>query len=1597
MIGAKKPRTLAIASLSLALLAGSSASRAQNGPEGLAPIFLDGFESGDYFGWSAAEFGAADNTPPEIFLLAPPRPAVYNEDSPPIEVGYFDLDSGIEPAGLRLAVDGADLLPGCTVGADSASCPSGPLALGAHEITASVWDLAGNRSTGAWTFEIAVDSVAPTLGFELWDGTGPDLDIVYNDETPVFTLDYQDDLAGVDPESVAVIVDGTTPVACVAGPDGAFCETPVLAAGTHQLQAMIKDYGGNPATATFDFQLFFDDQPPTMTLTALPAAPRTGEDLQITLSYGDLGLGLDLATVRLEVNGVDRTHLCSIGTDTATCQSPAGNVGGHVLTGHVKDIAGNETRDLLRYRVVAADLTAPVVSLQEPAEGEILTTADPVLRFTVTDDDTGLDQTSVQVLLDATDLTPTCSEAGGVFTCPVIGLGRGLHQLEVAAADLAGNGASTLFSFAAQFPVAVTITQPVEGTLLPAGGSVDVSGTVAAGTLAVAVNGLAATVAGGTFSLVGLSLHEGANVLNAVARDASGNVGYDTVEVHVDGTRPRLSLEYPPGGSVHFEPRVTVQGMVHDPGLGSTTSDQVTVTVGGQPALVGHRSFRAEDVPLLPGSNVLAIEAVDLAGNSRVEALEVFYEPSPNNGRLIKVSGDLQSAPILSPLALPLVAQLVDGDGNPRAGETVAWAVARGNGHFTGGERRLLTVTDGAGQVSAGWVLGSRGGLGVQRVEATVAGVGTASFAATATTGAAERIHLVSGDGQQGAPGQSLARPLQVVVTDSGQNPVAGVEVSFEVIAGGGTFSGGTSVLGLTDSRGYASADLDLGAALGIGAHQVEASFAGQSQLPVLFRASAFLEGDPAATSLSGVVLDNAGVPVPGYTLRLLGSTVEATSGPAGEFTLAGAPVGHQFLIADGSTASGPGTWPSLEFEIFLLAGIDNPMSRPIFVLPLDTPGGVITGGPEEALIEIPEVPGFSLRVTPGSVTFPDGSTTGVISATAVHADKIPMAPPEGLQPRFIVTIQPAGATFDPPAPVTFPNVDGLNPGTVTEMFSFDHDLGSFVSIGTGTVSGDGTVIASDPGFGITKAGWHCAAPSGGRGQSGALSVKYLGPDPLVLLAGSSFLLQEEDIEAAGKPARDGEYRWNVEDSSIAEVTGPTCAGQPMCPGTVTSAAPGQTLGNVRFICTATGARADRDFDIVVARLRLAEVSFSGDSYQEVADDAGNPYSAPHWKDNSQPPDGDASDPPAADGTGGDRRFPVSFKRNTKMKVTAKFALEPNAPSIESLRIRGIGPPGISIPATEATVAGGFVEITDVEMEEALADVVAFHNPMVIDWEASVDEGRTWSPVGRSDNRVYVTLGRAESFEERPLFESLVEIGCRNAAGARTSQQAFDMIWQDFQDPLPGVQRKALDGYNQPDGLAMRYWIDISDPNSQVALACFSVRNMLTPEPLADYLHGVGTCSAWSEFLVSVLFSQGIKEARILKVDAKNQADQTGLLVKEWLFVGSGTLRGRCGTFTHRPEVDLLDQVGVPGQGVENPPANFNLHYIVRSLGKYYDPSYGNGPFQGATEDEAARNWKNHSLAGFSQNCRDIGDAGRRVRTNKTEVVLEELEGGVAP
>ena len=638
-----------------------------------------------------------------------------------------------------------------------------------------------------------------------------------------------------------------------------------------------------------------------------------------------------------------------------------------------------------------------------------------------------------------------------------------------------------LGSFGQSFPIVstppvVTITNPANLSLFSTD-PISVAGTVDKEVATVEVNGVAATVNGQTWFAV-VPLNEGNNTLTAVAEDAVGNIGTASIQVTRDTTAPQVTIDSPGDGFTTNSASITVAGMINDIVVGTVNGDQAQVTVNGIPAQVANRSFLVAAVALSPGPNPIVAIGTDRAGNTASTRITVTFEELVGEPQINLLSGNNQIGPIGAPLPLPLGVELVDGAGNPTPGETVVFNVTENNGTLSNspGDVRALAVQTGAdGRAQVNWTLGTRSGAGNNMVEAKAVGFSSmAIFTAIALPAAPDKINVDAGNSQTGVVGESLPRPFVAVVTDAGHNRLANVPVTFSVSQGGGNFNGLSTFTTNTDSDGRALGVLTLGPEEGFDNNVVAANFLGNLGFPAAFVASGMTAGDPAETTISGVVLDNSNIPVPGVTMHIEGTTLFTQTDVEGQFVIQPAPVGLVKLLADGSTADRPGTWPSLEFDLVTVPGQDNTVGMPIFLLPLDLSNALFVDETTGGTLTLPAMPGFSLTIEPGSATFTDGSRSGLVSVTVVNADKIPMVPNFGQQPRFIVTIQPAGVLFDPPAPITIPNLDGLPPGQVTELYSFDHDLGQFVSIGTGTVSEDGTVIASDPGVGIIKGGWHC-------------------------------------------------------------------------------------------------------------------------------------------------------------------------------------------------------------------------------------------------------------------------------------------------------------------------------------------------------------------------------------------------------------------------------------------------------------------------------------------------------------------------------------------
>ncbi|RIE15498.1 stalk domain-containing protein [Candidatus Cryosericum odellii] len=161
----------------------------------------------------------------------------------------------------------------------------------------------------------------------------------------------------------------------------------------------------------------------------------------------------------------------------------------------------------------------------------------------------------------------------------------------------------------------ITILSPAEGS----SGKVQhvtLTGRTEAGS-SVRVNGIAATVLPtGEFS-AGVSLQEGANVVQVVATDVAGNVGQIRVNVTLDTKPPVLALTSPKIYSTVTTQQVAVTGK---------TEAGATLTVAGsRVSVAADGSFSIMYMFPKEGLNVVEITSTDAAGNSAKADIPVTY------------------------------------------------------------------------------------------------------------------------------------------------------------------------------------------------------------------------------------------------------------------------------------------------------------------------------------------------------------------------------------------------------------------------------------------------------------------------------------------------------------------------------------------------------------------------------------------------------------------------------------------------------------------------------------------------------------------------------------------------------------------------------------------------------------------------------------------------------------------------------------------------------------------------------------------------------------------------------------------------------------
>ena len=626
--------------------------------------------------------------------------------------------------------------------------------------------------------------------------------------------------------------------------------------------------------------------------------------------------------------------------------------------------------------------------------------------------------------------------------------------------------------------------------------SVTLAGTVdAAVTLTVIgpSGTLTETPEGGRFVIEVPLLPDGRNRRNKIFLTATGacgeTSGVTVAAVTHDRQEPKVFIDSPQNDAELTASLIDVAGRVSDTLSGFLG---LTVEVNGIPAIVDvgtgtNGTFLAQGVPLeASGATVIEAVARDARGNTSSRRIRVT-RAAPDGPVLELFAGNGQEAAVQTELAQPIVVRALEADGAPFANKVVSFEVVRSDGRLNGdegavplGDLTLQVLTDRDGLARAFWRLGTDAGCGNNRVLATSRGIGgQVTFCASATAGSATQVNVSGGNNQRAAAGGPAPEPLRVWVNDS-CNGVVGVPVEFSVVRGGGTVGGEKLVVVKTSATGHAAVPFTFGPAGG--SELIEATFPGNRGMSASFVVVGIPQDPAGATSFAGIVLDNAGRAVEGVTCSLSVNGQDegvSVSDSAGQFRFIDiSQAGPASLEIDGTTAS-TGVYPALHFEPLLVSGASNSLPMPVLLPQLNPSNRVEYSTTEDVRLTVEGIAGLEMTVKAGSMYIngepaPNGTP---LALNQVHFDDVPMPMPDGAAPPFAWTLQPAGAVFSPPVAVTYPNMSGLPSGAVAYFLSFDHDTGRFEIVASGRVSADGASIKSDPGAGITVAGWGCSCP----------------------------------------------------------------------------------------------------------------------------------------------------------------------------------------------------------------------------------------------------------------------------------------------------------------------------------------------------------------------------------------------------------------------------------------------------------------------------------------------------------------------------------------
>ncbi|UQX60681.1 Ig-like domain-containing protein [Citrobacter sp. XT1-2-2] len=507
------------------------------------------------------------------------------------------------------------------------------LADGAHTVSVTVTDEAGNTSNKDLNFTVDTTLSVPTLQLSSDSDTGhSDSDNVTQDVRPTFVIGNIDS----DVVSVSLTINGQTWPITVENGSATFTVPADLPDGVWQAQLTVVDDAGNEKTTSLSVTIDTSTSVDGITLQSDTGVQNDWMTNDSTPTFA-ITAPADAHAVTVSIGSLTQDAIFQEGKWVVTLPSALAD-GEYTLTVTVTDDAGNTAN---RAQTFTIDTTLEPLTVKMMAADDSGVVGDNVTNDTKPTFELGnvpADVYSIEVTLNGATTTIKKQADGSWTYTPETALVEGKYTLDVRVTDEAGNQRTSTYDFTVDTSVdinSITLTTDTgdsssDGITNAAQPIFNVTTSDDVVSLTATINGLACTVvknANGDWTVTSPILSvAGDYTLTVTVEDAAGNTTSDTKTITFDNQLSVPTIAFDAGDDTGYDATDHLTSNNKPTFLISNMDSDVThavITLDGGPITLtqdgsGNWSFTPPSA-LSDGNHKMILEVQDRAGNTSTQ------------------------------------------------------------------------------------------------------------------------------------------------------------------------------------------------------------------------------------------------------------------------------------------------------------------------------------------------------------------------------------------------------------------------------------------------------------------------------------------------------------------------------------------------------------------------------------------------------------------------------------------------------------------------------------------------------------------------------------------------------------------------------------------------------------------------------------------------------------------------------------------------------------------------------------------------------------------------------------------------------------------